>query len=130
MIKLSPRIVLYYLDRYFAHLFLAIRTVTGYRVKCISKFVHHRMPDELTWYAGSLVKRFLERQDDEDEVEIALHRLDTALPPRPDLRGCVVDHAVTRLLRGLRQSQVETRVVDQDHSVQFRLAKEARQRKV
>src|SRR5262245_42740109 len=80
-----------------------------------SHAIEQRMADVIDIDTVAFVIIFLERQDDEHSLDVALDRVDAITAPRPDLRADVIDHAPLVALQLFRQSQIELGPVDQNH---------------
>ena len=61
----------------------------------------------------------LERENDEEPVDIGLQLLDPAFAGGPHLRGDVPEHLETGLVGELGDPEIEAGIVDEDHHVRF-----------
>ena len=76
-----------------------------------------RMADEFHRHTGGAIQIHFERKDHEHPVDVLLHRLHAAGPPRPQLRADVIhDRNPERVDRG-HEPEVEVREIDRDEDV-------------
>src|SRR5262245_23899584 len=61
------------------------------------------------------VEVYFKREDDQHPVYVALQRVDSIAPPRPDLRADVVDDAETLVMKAPCEPHVEVGPVDQHY---------------
>ena len=80
------------------------------------------MSDELHVDAGVPVERFLERKDHQHPIDVGLHRLHAARPPRPQLRAHVVDDRDAETAQRGQQPEIEVRRIDGHEDVRTQLA--------
>ena len=79
------------------------------------------MTDKYRAQTGFVVELGFKRKNAEHQIEKARHLFDSAAIPGPNLRADVVNYSLFRRLLPQRagQTQIETRIVDQDHGVGF-----------
>ena len=81
--------------------------------------IHQRIPpvDEVHPFPPEIVD--LEREDDEELIDIGLQFPDPALAGGPDLRGDVVEDLETGLVGVFGDAEVEPRIVDEDDHIRL-----------
>src|SRR5205807_894636 len=89
---------------------------------CLQSF-HHRVTDEYGAHARFLVEIGLKRKDAEHQIDRARHSFDASWVPSPNLRADIVNQLLLWRLPSQRagEPQVESRIIDQHHSVRFAL---------
>src|SRR6516165_5146074 len=81
--------------------------------------IEERVTDELDRNAAVAIDRLLEGEDHQDAVGERADRLQTPLPPRPDLWPDVVDDRHAKPLDPGREAEIEIWRVDDDERVRF-----------
>ena len=92
--------------------------------------LEQRMPDERHRHARRFVERRLERKDHQHAIGDALHRLQPAAAPGPELRADVVHDGHAALVQRARGKEIEIGKVDRDEDVGRRLFRRAHQRAI
>ncbi len=85
----------------------------GFRPHRKLRFVEQRVPHELDTHTAVAVELLLERKHDRHPVHASGDLPHARLPPRPDLRAYVVEHADSHSLEPAREHQVESGVVNE-----------------
>ena len=87
------------------------------------EILNHRMPDEDGAESRFVVELRLKRKYAEHQLQVARHLADSSPVPRPDLGADVVDDLQGRrfLLQSARQTQIESRIIDQHNGVRIDL---------